>query len=94
MKIKWWYFGLLFCLGLALLAPLASSLPDGLESVASNIGFMDKAVEAPFQVAPDYAFPFVQNETLATVLSGLGGTLIIFGLTFSLARLLRRRKAA
>lgn len=93
MKVKWWHIGLFLCLVIACLSPLASSSPDGLERVAENQGFIEKAREAVFDVFPDYLFPWVGNETVATILSGLVGTLLIFGLVCGLAFLLRREKA-
>ena len=80
MKSKWWLIALAICLAVACLAPLASSSPDGLERVAEDQGFIDAARDAAFQVIPDYLFPGVGSEALATILAGLIGTLILFGL--------------
>jgi hypothetical protein len=87
----WWLAGLLLALALALLSPLASPHPDGLERVAEDQGFIDRAQNPPFQVIADYLFPGVENEAVATVLAGLTGTLILFALGSGLALLLRRR---
>jgi len=92
MKLKWWHVGLLIALGLALLSPLASPWPDGLERVAEGKGFIDVALEPAFKVIPDYLFPGVGNEALATILAGLLGTLLLFGLSYGLGALLRRRE--
>ncbi len=92
MKLKWWHIGLLICLVVAFLAPLASLWPDGLERVAEDQGFIDRAREAFFEVIPDYLFPGVSNEAVATILAGLIGTLLLFGVTYGLAWLLRKRK--
>jgi len=96
MKSKWWLISLLVCLAVASLSPLASSSPDGLERVAENKGFIDLAKESPFQVIADYVFPGIENEALATILAGLIGTLILFGIVYALAWLLtsRRKKPA
>ena len=94
MKVKWWHVALLASLFLALISPLASSSPDGLEKVAEDEGFMAKAGEAPYELVADYVFPGVRNEALATVLAGLVGTLLIFGVTYGLARLVRSRGEA
>jgi len=56
--------------------------------VAENKGFIDLAQESPFQIIADYVFPGIENETLATILAGLIGTLILFGVVYSLAWLL------
>ena len=92
MKIKWWHIGLLASLAVACLSPLASSSPDGLERVAENKGFIDLGREAPFQVIADYIFPGMENEVLATILAGLIGTLILFGMAYGVAWLVKSRK--
>ena len=80
------------CLVVASFAPLASSSPDGLERVAGDKGFIDLAQEAPFQVIAGYVFPGIENEALATILAGIIGTLILFGVVYALAWLLVIRK--
>jgi hypothetical protein len=79
-------------LAIASFAPLASSSPDGLERVAEDKGFIDRAQAAPFHVIADYVFPGVENEVLATILAGIIGTLILFGLVYALSWLLVLRK--
>ena len=92
MKTKWWLIALLLCLAVALLSPLASSSPDGLERVAEDRGFIGLAQEAPFQVIADYVFPGLENEALATILAGIIGTLILFGVAYGMAWLLVSRR--
>ena len=92
MKMRWWKIGLVVCLAVACLSPLASSSPDGLERVAENKGFIDLGQEAPFQIIADYVFPGMENEALATILAGLIGTLILFGAAYGIAWLLVLRK--
>jgi len=92
MKLKWWQIGLLLCLAVALISPLASKSPDGLEKVGEDKGFISKAKDAPFNVIADYAFPGVHNEALATIISGLIGTLLLFGIAYGGAKLLKSRK--
>jgi hypothetical protein len=87
----WWVIGLLIALGVALLSPLASPHPDGLERVAEDKGFVDQAQDAPYQVIPDYTFPGIENEAGATIVAGLVGTALLFGLGYGLAWALRRR---
>jgi hypothetical protein len=75
-------------------SPFASADPDGLEKVAETKAFLDEAKLAPIQEdspAPDYAFPGVENERLATGLAGFVGTLTAFALGYVLAFVLRRR---
>ena len=89
--MKWWLISLFVCLAVACISPLASSSPDGLERVAENKGFIDLGQEAPFQVIADYVFPGIGNEALATILAGLIGTLILFGVVYGVAWLLKSR---
>ena len=94
MKRKWWIVGLLIALAVTLISPLASAWPDGLERVAENKGFIEDAQDAPYEVIPDYVLPGIGNEALATILAGIVGTLVVFGLAYGLGILLRRREAA
>ena len=93
MKIKWWIVGLLIALAVALVSPLASAWPDGLERVAEDRGFIENAQDAPYEIIPNYVFPGIGNEAVATILAGLVGTLVVFGLAYGLGALLRRREA-
>ncbi len=92
MKSKWWLIALLVCLAVASFSPLASSSPDGLERVAEDKGFTDVGKEAPYQIIADYVFPGIENEALATILAGWIGTLILFGMAYGVAWLLKSRK--
>ena len=90
--MKWWQIGLLVCLLVVFLSPLASSSPDGLERVAEDKGFIGLAQEAPFQLIADYVFPGIANEAVATILAGLIGTVILFAVGYGLAWLVKSRK--
>jgi len=84
--------------GLAVAAsPYASSSPDGLERVAGDEGFADDgrlhAIQDDAPV-PDYTFPGIEDSRPATALAGFVGTLLVFGLGYGLAALLRRRRPA
>ena len=92
LKRYWWLIGLLIAFAVALLSPLASPHPDGLERVAENQGFLDRAKDAPYEVVPDYVFPGIGNEAVATIVAGLVGTLVVFGIAYSLAWIVRRRQ--
>jgi hypothetical protein len=92
LKRYWWLIGLLIALAVALLSPLASPHLDGLERVAEDQGFLDRAEDAPYEILPDYLFPGIQNEALATIVAGLVGTLVVFGVVYGLAWVVRRRR--
>jgi len=87
---RWWIIGVAIALLVALFSPLASSKPDGLERVAEDKGFIDEARDAPYEIIADYAFPWVGNEALATILAGFVGTLVVFGIVTGFAILLTR----
>lgn len=90
-KKYWWIAGLLIALAVTLFSPLASPHPDGLERIAEDEGFIDRAEEAPYQIIPDYVFPGIDNESTATIVAGLVGTLGVFGLSYGLARFLSKK---
>jgi hypothetical protein len=83
--------------GLATAAsPFASAQPDGLERVAMDEGFVETGTLASVQESspiPDYGFPGVEDERLATAAAGFAGTLGVFAAGYGLAALLRRRDA-
>jgi hypothetical protein len=91
LRKNWWVAGLLLAVVVALFSPLASPHPDGLERVAEDEGFIDRARGAPYEVIADYLFPGIENEGLATIVAGIVGTVMMFGLVYGLAWILRRR---
>ncbi|MGQ9682194.1 MAG: PDGLE domain-containing protein [Anaerolineae bacterium] len=93
MNKRWWLIGLGLALLLAVLSPLASPHPDGLERVAEDHGFIERALEPAFEIIPDYVFPGIPDERVATIVAGILGTLVLFALAYGLALLLRRRDA-
>ncbi len=77
-----WLLGFLLAAGLVIAAPFASSLPDGLERVAIQAGFLDRVQAPVYDLIPDYLFPSISNEALATIVAGLLGVLILIGISF------------
>lgn len=88
--MRWAAVGLALALAVTLLAPLASPHPDGLERVAEDVGFIETAQDAPYEIIPDYVLPGISNEALATIAAGIVGTLIVAGAAFVVARLRRQ----
>ena len=84
-------FGLGIALLLAVLSPFASAHPDGLEWVAGQNGFLDAARDPIYRLIPDYIFPGISNEALATVVAGIVGTLLVLGAFMGVAYLQRTR---
>lgn len=85
-----WVAGLALAVALAVLSPLASSHPDGLEWVAEQQGFLNRAVEPVGGIIPDYALPGISNQALATIAAGVIGVLLVFGVTALVSRNRRR----
>lgn len=81
-----WLGGLGVALLLAVASPLASAYPDGLEWVAEEKGFLETAQDPLYNIIPDYVLPGVSNEALATILAGVIGSLIVFGVVMAVAR--------
>lgn len=78
------------------LSPFASSDPDGLDRVSQDLQFEDQAVEHP----PAHKFPFYRifdeyalrgvPDSVATPLAGLIGTVVTFGIAWSMGKILIR----
>lgn len=68
----------------ALALPFASESPDGLEKVALNLGFFEKAVEI-YSFSPMPGYTFLGKETYLFVLaSGVIGAVLTFALVYIL----------
>ena len=86
--------GLVVALALVLLSPWASANPDGLERAAGDLGLLDRGQDAPFNIFAGYEIPGINDPALATVLAGVVGTLIVFGVSFAVAYARRKRTGA
>jgi cobalt/nickel transport system permease protein len=86
--------GLGIALALLLAAPLASADPDGLEYVAEQLGFLAAAQDSLYALIPDYRFPGLADEGLATILAGFLGVVIVFAASIVVGRVRARRSAA
>jgi cobalt/nickel transport system permease protein len=84
--------GMLTALALAILSPLASTHPDGLEWVAGQKGFLHTAKGPLYAILPNYVLPGVSSQTLATILAGIVGALIVFGVALGVAYTRRKRE--
>ncbi|HOG80540.1 MAG TPA: energy-coupling factor ABC transporter permease, partial [Anaerolineaceae bacterium] len=71
---------------LAILSPLASAYPDGLEWVAEQKGFLEAAQDPAYSIIPDYVFPGISNEAIATIVAGIVGVLVVLGIALLVAR--------
>jgi hypothetical protein len=96
-RVPLWIFlmlGLALAVGLATgLSPWADGSPDGLEKVAESQGFLAEGRLNAIQdgsPVPDYAFPGIGNERLATAVAGFVGTIGVFLLGTAVVWLVRR----
>lgn len=71
----------------------ASSLPDGLESVAERTGFSRTAEDSPATASPlaDYETPGVADGRVSGAVAGVVGTLVVLVVGGGLFWALRRR---
>jgi cobalt/nickel transport system permease protein len=84
-------YGVLVACGLAVfVAPFACGWPDGLERVAADHGFEQRAAGTPVLPSPlpDYAVPGMRPAVFSTVVAGVAGTAAAFVLAWLLARTL------
>jgi hypothetical protein len=94
MKVAWWAWALLGLVLIAgLLAPFASSLPDGLEGFMERHGLhaYQRTQPAPL---PDYGTPGLAGPRLGTFIAAAAGTAVVFAVTLLFGRLLARRRSA
>jgi cobalt/nickel transport system permease protein len=87
-----WVVGLLLALFLVVVSPLASKHPDGLMWVASQQGFLNAAQGSGYKIIPHYLLPGISNQNLATILAGILGVLIVFGVAVGVAYSRRKRQ--
>lgn len=85
--------GSLIALVLAVLSPLASSHPDGLEWVAEQHGFIETAKGALYNIIPDYTMPRIADPAVATIVAGILGATLVFGIAYGIARAKKRQTA-
>jgi cobalt/nickel transport system permease protein len=88
---SWVWFGLAVALVVTLFSPLASGRPDGLEWVAQEEGFLEVGIEPSYEILPDYTVRFVESEAGTTILAGVIGVLVVFGVAYGVAHLRRGR---
>ena len=71
---------------------LASGSPDGLERVAEDHGFLNRAQDAPYQVLPDYTVPGLGDGPMSTIVAGVVGVVLVAGVALGAGSVLRRRR--
>ncbi|MCC7354391.1 MAG: PDGLE domain-containing protein [Anaerolineae bacterium] len=88
-----WIGGLVLAALFAIASPLASSRPDGLEWVAGQKGFLTATRDPVYNLIPNYAFPGIGSEAVATILAGIVGVIVVFSVALAVAYARRHREA-
>ena len=82
---------ILILIGLAVLIPLASTFPDGLEKVSESL-----EIEEPKPIwtglMPDYALPGIENPYMATLLSGFIGVFLVLAASWIMGRTVTHKR--
>ena len=73
---------------------LKAIFADGLEWDAGQSGFLDTARGPLYRIIPEYVFPGISNEALATILAGILGTFLVFGVALALGYSRRKRQTS
>lgn len=91
---RWWPVAgiAIAALIVIVLAPLASPDPDGLERVAEDVGFIDRAGNFFTGLFSGYSIPGINDPAVSTVLSGLLGLAIVVTVMMVVGRLVARRR--
>lgn len=89
----WVAAGLGIALVISIFSFAADSNPDGLERVAEDTGFLDRALDPVYNLFPDYTLPFISDPLISGILAVVIGTLLVFGVAFLAARLQKRASA-
>ena len=82
----WAYVGGVIVLFVVLLSPLASADPDGLERVATDMGFIHTGQAAPYQIIPDYTIPFLGQTAISTIVAGVVGVIVVGAIIMLIGR--------
>jgi len=82
----WVIGGVIISLIVVLLSPLASSNPDGLERVATDMGFIHSGQSSAYQIISGYTLPFLGKTSLSTIFAGLIGVVVVGAIIFLLGQ--------
>jgi cobalt/nickel transport system permease protein len=87
----WALAGVILSVVVILLSPFASANPDGLERVATDLGFINRGQSAVYNILPDYTLPFLGQTPLSTIMAGVIGMLVVLALALMAGRSLQKR---
>ncbi len=88
---NWVFVGGLIAVLVVLFSPLASADPDGLERVATDVGFINAGQSAPYSIIPDYTLPFLGETAISTILAGVIGVIVVGAVIALIGRGLKAR---
>jgi len=93
-RYRWAIAGLVIAaLVVIVLAPLASSDPDGLDRVSEDRGFAGESKDAPYEILPDYSIPGIDDERATVIIAGLAGVAMVFVLTMAFGAYVRHQQS-
>jgi cobalt/nickel transport system permease protein len=81
----WVWVGGALALAVTLISPLASTDPDGLNRVATDLGFINTAQSSAGPLA-GYALPFLESASLSKIVAGAIGVLVVGAVVFLVGR--------
>lgn len=87
----WAIAGIAIAVLVVFLSPFASANPDGLERVASDLGFLDSSRVPLFSLIPDYSIPVLGQTSLSTIMAGLTGVVVVLVVALIAGRALQRK---
>lgn len=87
---SWVWVGGAIALLVAVLSPLASTNPDGLNRVAMDLGFINSAKTGTGPFA-GYTLPFLESASLSKIAAGLVGVLVVGAVVFLIGRGMKAR---
>lgn len=92
-KRKWFTLTTITLVAAGVISYFASPNPDGLERVAEDHGFIDKATEQSWLAwIPDYEVPGIPFPIVKVGLAGIIGVALIFVVLYGLTAALTRRE--
>ena len=90
----WILAGIAIALVVLLLSPFASANPDGLNRVATDLGFLQSRQSAPYQIIPNYTLPILGGTPLSTIAAGAVGVIVVVLIVGAAAIGLRKKNKA
>ncbi|NOT06063.1 MAG: cobalamin biosynthesis protein CbiM [Anaerolineales bacterium] len=87
----WILTGVLITLTVVLLSPFASANPDGLNRVATDLGFIQTAKSASGPLA-GYTVPFLASVSASKIVAGAIGVIVVLAIVFITGRSLQSKR--